>query len=323
MNLNDLQPALRHSTPKNWQGQLQLEFSYRSNETSPDETSPDEISPDEISPDETSLDEISSGSTSSGETVLSRSHMQAPLKVQRSFYPEGREVCHTVMLHTAGGIVGSDRLALDIRLHPRSLVLITTASAAKVYRSSGAEAQQTTQIHLAAGSRLEWLPQESIVFDGAIYRQDLRVDLEANAIWTGWEITRLGRTARGEKFSTGEWRSRTEVWQQGRPLWIDPQYLIGGSEMLNSPHGLAGYPVIGSFACIGQVVAPEQVTEARSLFMAADSQVGVTRLMSGLLCRYRGHSTAEARHWFTQVWHLLRPVYGGRSGCVPRVWQIQ
>jgi len=284
------------STRANWHGELQLEFSHRLGEA---------------------------GLNNIGETLLSRSHMQAPLKVQRPFYPEGREVCHTVMLHTAGGIVGGDRLSLDIRLHPQALALLTTASATKVYRSGGAEAQQSTQIYLAAGAGLEWFPQEAIVFNGAVYRQDLRVDLEAGAIWTGWEITRLGRTARGEKFSTGEWRSRTEVWQQGCLLWVDPQYLAGGSEMLDSPHGLAGYPVIGSFACIGQAVSAELVTQARSLFPPdATSQAGVTRLMSGLLCRYRGHSTTEVRHWFTQVWHLLRPVYRGRSGCVPRVWQV-
>jgi urease accessory protein len=297
LSLNHLQSNLLQSAD-NWHGQLQLEFSYRSDE------------PDSCEP-------------GSGKTLLSHSHMQAPLKVQRPFYPEGGEICHTVMLHTAGGIVGGDRLSLDIRLHPQALALITTASAAKVYRSSGAAAQQNTQIHLAAGSSLEWFPQEAIVFDGAIYRQDLRIDLEADAMWTGWEITRLGRTARGEKFSTGEWRSRTEVWQQGRPVWIDPQYLVGGSEMLDSPHGLAGYPVIGSLACIGQAASPELVTKARSLFTpSATSQAGVTRLRSGLLCRYRGHSTTEARHWFTQVWHLLRPIYGGRSVCVPRVWQV-
>ena len=293
MSLNKPQLDLA-STRANWHGQLQLEFSR--------------------------LGETGSGK-SLGKTILSHSHMQAPLKVQRPFYPE-EEVCHTVMLHTAGGMVGGDRLSLNIRLHPEALALITTASAAKVYRSSGAEAQQTTQIHLAAGASLEWFPQETIVFDGALYRQDLHVELEENALWTGWEITRLGRTARGEKFSTGEWRSRTEVWQQGRPLWVDPQYLTGGGEMLDSPHGLAGCSVIGSFAFIGKAVEPEWVTKARSLFPSSTSQAGATRLMSGLLCRYRGNSTTEARQWFTQVWHLLRPVYGGRSGCIPRVWQV-
>ncbi|HEY9626297.1 MAG TPA: urease accessory protein UreD [Coleofasciculaceae cyanobacterium] len=305
MTLNPSQPHLLSSASKRWHGQLQIEFSRSLNQDG------------------------------AAETAISRSQTQAPLKVQRPFYPEGSQVCHTVLLHTAGGIVGGDRLSLDIHLNPGALALITTAAAAKVYRSSGAEATQTVQIHLAADACLEWLPQEAIVFDGAIYRQDLQVDLAPGATWVGWDITRLGRTARGEKFLGGEWRSRTQVWQQGRPLWIDPQYLVGGSEMLVSPHGLAECPVIGSFALIGQTVSPELVTQIRSLFppaafpsgqapssRASSSQIGVTRLMSGLLCRYRGNSTAEARQWFTQAWNLLRPIYLGRSVCMPRVWQV-
>ncbi|HEY9640894.1 MAG TPA: urease accessory protein UreD [Coleofasciculaceae cyanobacterium] len=272
-----------------WHGQLQLEFTHRS-----------------------------------GATQLSRSQAQAPLKVQRPFYPEGSEVCHTVMLHTAGGMVGGDRLSSVICLHPQSQALITTAAATKVYRSNGAEAKQSTHIRLAAGACLEWLPQETILFDGAIYRQNLRVELEAKATWLGWDITRLGRSARGETFLSGEWRSHTEIWQQGQLLWVDPQRLIGGSDMLQSLHGLAGYPVVASLSFIGEPVAPELVSKARALFTPSEpaSQAGATRLSSGLLCRYRGYSTAEARQWFVQVWHLLRAERMGRSGCIPRVWQL-
>ncbi|NJR66098.1 MAG: urease accessory protein UreD [Leptolyngbyaceae cyanobacterium CRU_2_3] len=286
------------SSPASWHGHLQLEFTH-----------------------------------CPGETLLSRSQVQAPLKVQRPFYPEGSEVCHTVMLHTAGGIVGGDRLSVDICLNPQSQALITTAAATKIYRSSGAAARQSTQIRVATGACLEWFPQESIVFNGAIYRQDLRVELEAESLWLGWEITRLGRSARGETFLSGEWRSHTEVWQQGRLLWVDPQRLMGGSDMLHSLHGLASYPVIASFALVGQSISPQLVTKARELFMPglpasglpasglpASGQSGTTRLQSGLLCRYRGHSTSEARQWFIQVWHLLRAEVMGRSGCIPRVW---
>lgn len=261
-------------------------------------------------------------------TQLVRSQMQAPLKVQRSFYPEGSAVCHSVILHTAGGVVGGDRLTLNIDLNPQAHVLITTAAAAKIYRSTGAQAQQTVHIHLSEGACLEWLPQETIVFDGAKYRQDTRIELADRALWLGWEITRLGRSARGEQFLNGEWRSRTEVWQQGRPLWIDPQWLQGGSEMLNRPNGLAGYPVVGSFAAIGQPVTVELVEKSRELWtnrqlwtkQVCSGEAGVTRLMTGLLCRYRGHSTLEARRWFTEVWHLLRLAWLDRSVCKPRVW---
>jgi urease accessory protein len=266
-------------------------------------------------------------------TQLIYSHAQAPLKVQRPFYPEGPEVCHTVALHTAGGIVGGDRLSLNLTLQPQAHALVTTAAAGKVYRSNGSEAQQTIQVHVAEGACLEWLPQETIIFDGANYRQHLRVDLADGALWLGWEITRLGRSARGERFLQGEWRSHTQVFQEGRPVWVDPQWVQGGSAMLDSLHGLAGCPVIGSFAIVGRSVSGETVESARGIWekmgemgkvgeMRESADVGVTRLMAGMLCRYRGGSTAEARRWFTKVWDLVRPELLKRSGCKPRVWQM-
>lgn len=275
-----------------WQGNLQLEFAHRE-----------------------------------GATQLSRAFAQAPLKVQRPFYPEGSEVCHSVILHTAGGIVGSDRLSLDVSLHPQAHALITTASAAKVYRSKGAEAKQATHLKVAAGACLEWLPQETIVFDGANYRQNLQVELAEDSLWLGWEMTRLGRSARGEKFASGEWRSHTEVWQDGRLLWVDPQWLQGGSEMLTSLHGLNSYPVVASFALVGRSLPNEVIEKARQLWIERSgregdrpSEAGVTRLLSGMLCRYRGCSSLEARRWFIQVWHLMRLSCLNRPSCNPRVW---
>jgi urease accessory protein len=227
------------------------------------------------------------------------------------------------VLHTAGGVVGGDRLSSTVCLKPQAQALITTAAATKVYRSNGAESKQSTHIRVATGACLEWLPQEAIVFDGAIHRQNLQVELEANATWLGWDITRLGRSARGERFLSGEWRSHTEIWQQGRLLWVDPQRLAGGSEMLQSLHGLAGCSVVASLSFIGEPVSSEVVAKARELFApSASAQAGATRLVTGLLCRYRGHSTAEAKHWFIQVWHLLRAELMERAACVPRVWQL-
>jgi urease accessory protein len=257
-----------------------------------------------------------------GSTQLTHAQVKAPLKVQRPFYPEGQAVCHSVVLHTAGGIVGGDRLSQNIHLKANAHALITNAAASKVYRSNGQQARQTIEIQVDADACLEWLPQETIVFNGAVYRQDLRVELAQNASWLGWEIARFGRSARGEKFLEGEWRSHTEVWQQGRPLWIDRQWLPGKEEIFNSPHGLAGKPVVASLAWVGQAVSPEIIEKARMLWNAQDRQgeAGVTQLISGILCRYRGSSTAEVRNWFTDIWHLLRLSFLGRPSCLPRVW---
>lgn len=258
-----------------------------------------------------------------GKTQLIHAQGQAPLKIQRPFYPEGA-VCHGVVLHTAGGIVGGDGLTQHIHLEPNTQALLTTAAASKVYRSSGKLARQLVEIKVEAGAVLEWLPQETIIFNGAQYRQDLRVELGLGASWLGWEITRLGRSARGEVFEQGDWRSHTEVWQQGRPLWIDRQWLPANQTILDSPHGLAGQPVVATFVWLGQAVSPEILEKARKLMPATaqPSEAGVSELQSGLVCRYRGNSTLEVRNWFTEVWQVLRLSLLGRNINKPRVWQV-
>lgn len=258
-----------------------------------------------------------------GKTQVIHAQVKAPLKVQRPFYPEDG-VCHSVVLHTAGGIVGGDRNKLSFHLQPHAQALITTAAASKIYRSNGILAHQNVQIQVDVDACLEWLPQETIVFNGAIYRQDLRVELAPGASWLGWEITRFGRTARKERFLQGEWKSHTEVWQQGKPLWIDRQWLPATETIIDSPHGLAGQPIVGSFAWIKQPVAPEIVEQVRKLWIPTNSHssIGVTRLSTGLLCRYRGSSTTEVRNWFTDVWQLIRSSFLERSACLPRVWQL-
>jgi urease accessory protein len=259
-----------------------------------------------------------------GTTKLIHNQVRSPLKVQRPFYPEGEAVCHSVVLHTAGGMVGGDRLSQTIHLKPNAQALITTAAASKVYRSNGQDARQTIELQIEAGAYLEWLPQETIVFNGAIYQQDLRVELAPQASWLGWEITRFGRSARGETFLQGEWRSHTEVWQQGHPLWIDRQWLPAGEDIINSPHGLAGQPIVATLSWIGQPVSREILDTARILWNSKERQgeAGVTQLISGLVCRYRGASTLEVRNWFTDIWQLLRLSSVGRSVTKPRVWQM-
>jgi urease accessory protein len=244
----------------------------------------------------------------------------APLKVQRSFYPEDEAICHNTILHTAGGVVGGDRLKIDIDLQPQSRAVITTATAGKIYGSNGTRAAQSIVQNIGANACLEWLPQETIIFDRAIFHQHLRVNLAPTASWLGWEINRFGRTARGERFTQGEWKSATEVYRQGQPIWIDRQLLFG-DEMVDSAHSLARHSIVGSLAWIGAEVSKDLVVEARSLFGGEPSKIGVTRLTEGLLCRYRGDSTTEVRQWFTAVWHLLRSSFLESPPLHLRVWQ--
>lgn len=256
-------------------------------------------------------------------TQLLHPRMQAPLKIQRPFYPEDPAICHSVILHTAGGIVGGDQLEMSVHLHPSAQALITTAAASKIYRSQGQEARQTIDIKLETGTCLEWMPQEMIVFNGAIYRQDLNVELGAEASWFSWDICRFGRTARGESFLDGHWRSHTGIWREGKPLWIDRQQLSGG-DWCQHPAGLAGQPIMASLVWIKQAVSVEIIQQIRAQWQPTDhnsrAEVGVTRLTEGLICRYRGRSTSEVKRWFLSVWEVLRPFYLGCGGVPVRVW---
>jgi urease accessory protein len=251
-------------------------------------------------------------------TRLDRSYVTAPLKVQRPFYPEGEEICHTVILHTAGGVVGGDILDQKIHLQPDSHALITTASASKLYRSNGPTAKQNIEVKIDTGGSLEWLPQETIVFDGACYRQEMTVDLATDASWSGWEIVRFGRSARGERFLSGEWRSNIEIRREGKPVWIDRSFLTGG-EMIEGYSGLNDKAIVGTFVYIGRSVPDAIIDKIRDFSPIEES--GVTRILGeGILCRYRGNSTPEVREWFIKIWHLLRGEMRGRRSIVPRVW---
>lgn len=251
-------------------------------------------------------------------TILTHSYAHAPLKIQRPFYPEPN-ICHAVILHSAGGMVGGDRLTYQIDLAADSQALITTAAATKIYRSNGAFAQQQIAIKLGANAHLEWLPQATIIFNRARYQQQLRVDLAAGATFCAWEIVRLGRSASQETFREGCWQNALEVWQQGKPLWIDRQQITG--DLWHSRQATASQPLLGLLVWLGGNVSPELVAQARTLSPQNESDWGVTALAAGLVCRYRGGDRQAAQQWFIAVWDLLRQQYRQRAACVPRVWQ--
>jgi urease accessory protein len=257
-------------------------------------------------------------------TRLTHGKTIAPYRVQRSFQnPDGS--CQVIMLHTAGGMVSGDRLTAKIHLDPDTAALLTTAAAGKIYRSTGLQTQQTVQITVGRDARLEWLPQETIVFDGAWFKQALRIDLEPGATALLWDVTRLGRTAHGEKFVSGEWRSHSEVFRAGLPLWIDRQWLPASEVLWDSPHGLAGQCIVGTLAWVGQAVSVEMVQQIREILQdqGLDKTIGVTRLTEGLVCRYRGRSSHEIRQGFLAIWKHIRSISNENQAWeIPRIWMM-
>ena len=257
-------------------------------------------------------------SSRDGKTLLSGKAHDGPLVVQKPFYPEGKQVCHAIVVHPPGGIAGGDELALDVKTQEGASALLTTPGAAKWYRSAGAWAKQS----LAFGVRglLEWLPQETIVFDGALAQASCEVDLAADAGLIGWDIVCLGRTGSGERFTRGSYRSSIRIRRAGRLLWLERARIDGGGRLLDSPAGLGGSPVFGtlfvSFPSIDKAIL-EDMRKQNPL-----SGLGAVTLLPGvLIARYLGDSSEAARRYFAALWRILRPRLAGLDAIEPRIWQ--
>lgn len=253
----------------------------------------------------------------------------APLKVQRAFQAaDGR--CELPILHTAGGLVGGDRLSIEASLDNDSRVLLTSVAAQKVYGTVGRSrlapegqwARQQLRFDLGARGDLEWLPQELVLFEGGLFVQNCRVELAADASWLGMDVVRLGRSADAETLREGRWRSSVEILRAGR--WSLVERLELGGAGLECPHGMAALPVFGSLVW----AAPAPVSETLLAHCRRDrhglgGQMACGLLEHGLVARYRGPSTQAARYWFTRIWARIRAERGLTPPQLPRVWPFQ
>jgi urease accessory protein len=255
-----------------------------------------------------------------GRTHLSQKIHTGPLAVQKSLYPEGPGVCHTLILHPPGGIVGNDTLDIGIKLQAGSHTLITMPGAAKWYRSTGAAATQRLTLSVNAGAVLEWLPQETIVFNGAIAKLHVALDLAEGGNYLGWDIMCLGRTAAGERFDSGTMQQTTDISIAGELAWSERCRLGGGSPMLESPATLAGAPICGIMIAAGKNIPAELLARCRAVTVGTPARSGISVMPKILVARYVGPSCEQASSYFIKLWRELRPFIAGRDAVLPRIW---
>ncbi len=252
-------------------------------------------------------------------TVLAARRHDGPLVVQKVLYPEGDAVCHSIIVHPPAGIAGGDELEINVCAGASAHALLTTPGAAKWYRSAGPWARQDISLSVAGSACVEWLPQETIVFNGARARSSIDVRLCADAAYIGWEILCLGRGASGERFMSGEFRPRTQLTRDGVPLWVERGRIAGGGALLDSPAGLAGCTVCATLLAAAPRVNKELLDACREE-RPANGRAAITMLPGVLAARYLGDSSETARIYFTRLWRKIRPVLTGREAIPPRIW---
>jgi urease accessory protein len=181
--------------------------------------------------------------THDGLTTSALDRHEGPLRVLQRLYPEGPGICHHVLVHPPGGIVGGDVLQLDARLAPGCHALITTPGATRFYRSAGDTATQLVQATLAAGARLEWLPMETIAYNACQAHNALRFNLAPGAEMIGWDLLALGLSAAEQPFAQGRFLQQLEL----PGAWLERGCVDAcDSRLLDSPLGWAGRRVLAT-----------------------------------------------------------------------------
>ena len=181
--------------------------------------------------------------TLEGTRTVARHAHNGPLHILQSLYPEGDAVCHNVLVHPPGGLVGGDTLDITATVGPGAHGLVTTPGATRFYRSTGELALQRTHLTLAEGARLEWLPLEALCYNACNAENHLTLNLAPGAECMGWDVTALGLPHAGQPFETGRFVQHIEA--PGR--WLERGVINAADHrLLESPQGLAGHRCMAS-----------------------------------------------------------------------------
>lgn len=254
-----------------------------------------------------------------GATRLNVLRQEAPLRVLFPRVPAG-EPFTACLTNTAGGLVGGDRMEVSVAVASGATALVMAQAAEKVYRSLGSDVRVTVDLSVAAGALLEWLPQETIVFDSARLRRLTRLDLAPEARALAGEMLVFGRAAHGEALRTGLVRDAWEVRVGGRLAWADALHLDGDLRaVLDHPATFDG-----ATACATVLVHSPWPEVLRDLVRDKPMPDGLRRgatVVGGLtLVRWLGRDPLALRTDFAAVWAVLRAALAGLPPRLPRLW---
>ena len=258
-------------------------------------------------------------------TIVHDRH-DGPLRVLASLYPEAPGVCHNVLVHPPGGLVGGDRLDIGVNVGEAAHALITTPGATRFYRSAGEAALQAVDVRVARGARLEWLPLETIVHSGALADNRLRFALAPGAEMIGWDVLALGLPAAGEHFDLGCCTQRLEL----PGIWLERARLAAADRQLfDSPLGWHGRTVLATlwFAAgppIAAALRDALLAEARSSAAASSlaSHAGASAPHAeAVVLRVLAARVEPAMALLVQIRARWRALAWALAPSPPRVWQ--
>ncbi|MFN3437754.1 MAG: urease accessory protein UreD [Acidovorax sp.] len=259
--------------------------------------------------------------------TVARFEHNGPLRILQSLYPEGDAICHNVLVHPPGGLVGGDTLDITATVAPGAHGLLTTPGATRFYRSNGPLALQRSHLSVAEDARLEWLPLEALCYNACNAENHLTLNLAPGAECMGWDVTALGLPHANQPFETGRFVQHLEV----PGVWLERGAINAADHrLMQSPLGLAGHRCMASlFFAAGTPLdrirrdaaleAARAVIDAHALKATAGAtspnpQMVVLRVLAPQVEPAMQLLKAVRVAWREVMWNL--------TGAPPRIWAM-
>ncbi len=259
-------------------------------------------------------------------TALQFAH-SGPLRVLQSLYPEGPGVCHNVLVHPPGGVVGGDTLDITVQVEAGAHALITTPAATRFYKSAGEAGTQQVKAQLQSGARLEWLPLETICYNACQAVNTAVFDIAPGAEMMGWDITALGLPNANLPFERGSLQQHIEV----KNAWLERAVINAADKrLLHSPLGLAGHLCMGTlFFATGEAIARARREEILAALRASieGHELAATTGPTApnprtIVVRTLSPRTEAAMDVLRRAWAALRQTAWQMDGTPPRIWSM-
>lgn len=260
-------------------------------------------------------------------TVLHHRKHFGPVRVQKMLWPEKTGVCHAIIVHPPAGIAGGDHLSFQIDAEQHAHAVVTTPGAGKWYKSNGKPAFQHIHIHVKNHAILEWLPQETMLFNGANANSETIVHLDQTASFIGWDLLVLGRQAQQEKFEQGRYQNHFKLYRNQTLLVADSLNFVGNDSWLSSCLGMSGCAVMGTFWAVpsekfrSNLYLDEHIDLIRELIMRMNTPVTLTILGDVICARYLGQDVRQCHDAFAAIRARLRRYWFDLKEEFPRIWR--
>lgn len=256
-------------------------------------------------------------------THLKDLYQASPLRVLFPGKAPG-DITSAALVTTSGGLVGGDRLDIEVTIDASAAVQIIGQAAEKVYRSKGPDTHFDVNLTVGEGAWLEWLPQETIVFDQARLRRRTCVDVAPGGAFLGAEILVFGRTAMGETLDTGLVRDVWEVRRAGKLQWADALHLAGDIKaQLDHPAGFDGARAAATSILVTDDAARHLAVVRDVLDTVPKGVKCAATVVNGVLVtRWLAFDAQSLRTAFGVYWAAMRHELKGLPRVMPRLWQM-